>query len=414
MARRAMSAYDAEVIVVGGGPAGAATAWMLARGGRHVLLLDRAAFPRPKPCAEYISPEACRILDDMGVMPTVERAGAARLTGMRVRAPDGSELLGEFGAARGLIGSRVLGVALRRERFDMLVLDVARSAGVRVRERMHVRDLVRDNADRVSGVRLADGGTLTARIVIGADGLRSVVARRLGLGRHARRPRRMAFVTHYANVAGVGLHGEMHVERDGYVGLARVDGDLVNVAVVVPAVHARDAAGYPAQFVDGWVRRRAQLAHRFAGATRVTPVATTGPFAWETTRAWAPGAALVGDAADFFDPFTGEGIYAALRGAELLTPYVHAVCAARSARDEVEALSAYDRCRRDAFRGKWRLEKLVGLAVGWPAFMNRAARGLARRRDLADTFVGVTGDVVPASEVLRPGYVLALAHAALR
>ena len=65
------------------------------------------------------------------------------------------------------------------------------------------------------------------------------------------------------------------------------------------------------------------------------------------------------------------------------------------------------------FGGKWKVERLVGLAVACPAFMNRAARGLARRRDLADTFVGVTGDVVPASAVLRPSFVLALTRAAL-
>jgi flavin-dependent dehydrogenase len=120
----------------------------------------------------------------------------------------------------------------------------------------------------------------------------------------------------------------------------------------------------------------------------------------------------VGDAADFFDPFTGEGIYAALRGAELLGPYAHAVCATTGAREEREALEAYDRCRRDTFGGKWMVERLVGLAVGWAPLMNRAARGLATRRDLADTLVGVTGDVVPAGSVLRPSYAFALAHAA--
>jgi flavin-dependent dehydrogenase len=143
----------------------------------------------------------------------------------------------------------------------------------------------------------------------------------------------------------------------------------------------------------------------------VSPVRSTGPFAWQTRRAWGPGAALVGDAADFFDPFTGEGIFAALRGGEILAPYVHALCTSNAPGAEREALSAYDRCRRDTFGGKWKVERLVGYAVEWPLFMNRVARGLARRRDLADTFVGVTGDVVPASAVLRPAYILALAQA---
>jgi flavin-dependent dehydrogenase len=253
---------------------------------------------------------------------------------------------------------------------------------------------------------------LRARFVVGADGLRSVVARRLGVGIHGRWPRRVAFVAHYEGVAGMGSYGEMHVDRQGYVGIAPVDAGLVNVAVVIPTTLARLAAADPAAFVHHWLERRAQLAPRFAQARRVDPVRGTGPFGWRTRRAFAAGAALVGDAADFFDPFTGEGIFAALRGAELLAPYVHAACDARSMLDEHDALAAYDRCRRAAFGGKWKVERLVGLAVSWPAMMNRAARGLAKRRDLADTFVGVTGDVVPATSVLRASYAMALAHAA--
>jgi len=91
----------AEAIVVGGGPAGASTAWQLAREGRDVLLLDRARFPRDKPCAEYLSPEASRVLAAMGVLEEVERAGAVALRGMVVRAPDGGVIRGEFAAARG-------------------------------------------------------------------------------------------------------------------------------------------------------------------------------------------------------------------------------------------------------------------------------------------------------------------------
>lgn len=406
--------HDAEVIVVGGGPAGAASAWALARAGRDVLLLDRARFPRPKPCAEYVSPEASRVLDTMNVLGAAERAGASFLTGMRVRAPDGTELVGEFGAARDFRGTRSRGLALRREKLDPLLVDAARTAGARIREGAHVSDVTRDGGGRVDGVTLADGTSLRARFVVGADGLRSVVARRLGLGIHARWPRRVAFVTHYRGVTGMDAVGEMHVDADGYVGLAPVDDGLVNVAVVIPAARARLAAADRAAFVRDWITRRAHLAARFERAAQATPVRGTGPFGWRTRRAWAPGAALVGDAADFFDPFTGEGIFAALRGAELLAPYVHASCAATSARDEREALEAYDRCRRDAFRGKWMLERLVGLAVAWPPFMNRAARGLARRRDLADTFVAVTGDVVPAGSVLQPRFALALACAAFR
>ncbi|HVZ48316.1 MAG TPA: hypothetical protein VG916_06005, partial [Gemmatimonadaceae bacterium] len=177
---------------------------------------------------------------------------------------------------------------------------------------------------------------------------------------------------------------------------------------------AARASGDPEAFMAGWLARHGTLAPRFHAATRVSGVAVTGPFAARARAAWAPGATLVGDAADFFDPFTGEGIHAALRGAELLVPYVVAALDARAAggpgaaRREREALRAYDRCRRHEFGGKWRLERLVATAVAHPALLGLAARRFARRRDLADLLVGVTGDYIPAARVLNLRYALAL------
>ncbi len=402
-----------EVIVVGAGPAGSATAWALARNGIDVLVLDRARFPRDKVCAEYLSPQASRMLHEMGALARVEASGAAQLSGMVVRAPNGAEIHGEFAAAHGFRGFRDRGLALSRRVLDAILLDCARAAGARVCEEARVVDVVHTNG-RVTGVQVTSPEgtrTLPTSMVIGADGLRSVVARRLGLTRTARWPRRVAFVARYRGVGGVGRLGEMHAERDGYVGLADVGHGLTNVAVVVPAHRARRAAHDTDTFIDTWIARRSHLAGRFRDAERVSPVRVTGPFAQHAVRAWAPGAALVGDAADFFDPFTGEGIYAALRGGELLAPYVHDAIRgngmSRTRRADI-ALAAYDRCRRHEFRGKWAVERLVGAAVACPPLMNRVARALERRRDMADVFVGVAGDFVPPRQVLRPSYLLRL------
>jgi len=93
-----------QVIVVGGGPAGAATAFYLARAGVDVTVLDRARFPRDKPCSEYMSPQASRILDDMGVLHRIEESGGAHLGGMRVRAPSGVTFQGRFAEVEGYSG----------------------------------------------------------------------------------------------------------------------------------------------------------------------------------------------------------------------------------------------------------------------------------------------------------------------
>lgn len=395
---------DADVIVVGAGPAGASTAWFLASQGADVLLLDRARFPRDKICSEYLSPQGSRILHAMGVLAKVEDAGAAQLAGMMVRAPSGQSFRGHFAGAHGFRGFRDSGLALRRTILDSILLDQARAAGARVREDNRVVDLVRDGAGRVSDVVVSDGTgqrtTIGARLVVGADGLRSIVSRRLGLARRSRWPSRIALVAHYSGVAGMGQLGEMHVDRSGYLGLAHVGGGLINVAIVVPVSRAKELAGARAEFFEEWIDDRPHLRERFAGARQVTPVRATGPFASAVRRAWAPGAAVVGDAADFFDPFTGEGIYAALRGGEMLSSFVLESLAAAPGGEDAP-LAAYDRARRAEFGGKWKLERLVGTAVAFPRMMNRAVRVLSRRSDLADLFVGAVGDFVPAAEVLR-------------
>lgn len=407
---------DAEVLVVGGGPAGAATAWALARNGVDVLVVDRAAFPRPKPCAEYLSPQATRLLDEMGVLGALDGPGATRLAGMRIVAPDGTRCEGRFSGAHGYAAHRPFGLAVRRERLDALLLDAARGAGARVAESCTVRD-VGPRAGDLLPVHVTahdESHTLRARRIIGADGLRSVVARRTGLARRLRWPSRWAFVTHYSGVEDLTDLGEMHVAAGGYCGIAPVGEGIANVAVVVESAGTGAASGDSARLIDGWIAALPALRARFRGARRVSPVRATGPFASRARRAFSPaGIALVGDAADFFDPFTGEGIYAALRGAELLVPYVIESLRAPTARGAHEALAAYDRCRRHEFGGKWRLEQLVAVAVAIPTLMDAAVARLSVRPDLADLLVGVTGDFVPPSAVLNLAFVRELFGASL-
>jgi len=189
------------------------------------------------------------------------------------------------------------------------------------------------------------------------------------------------------------------------------------VALVVPARDAARMAGQRETFLHEWIAGHSGLAPRFARAVRVSPVRATGPFASRAKRPFAAGAALVGDAADFYDPFTGEGIYAALRGGELLSSlWPHAVRSYErgQARDALATLAAYDHARHRTFGGKWRVERLIGSAVSMPALLNMAARVLGRDRDLADLLIGVTGDFVPASAVLSPRTFLRFAGGLMR
>jgi 2-polyprenyl-6-methoxyphenol hydroxylase-like FAD-dependent oxidoreductase len=121
----------------------------------------------------------------------------------------------------------------------------------------------------------------------------------------------------------------------------------------------------------------------------------------------------VGDAADFFDPFTGEGIFAALRGAELLAPVL--IDAVRARRTTTPAWGTpYERARHRAFAGKWRVERLIGVSVSYPLLLRGAAHVFAHDRVLADVLVGVTGDFVPPRVLVSPRLLARVARAAVR
>jgi len=399
-----VTAQPHDVVVVGAGPAGSATAALLAYRGFRVALLDRAAFPRDKACAEYLSPEAGRILDRIGVLAGL-RAEAEHLVGMRIVSPNGTEFTGRFSGAAPFKGFSDRGMAVRRTVLDHALVKMAVKKGAELRERTRVESVEVAGKRCLVHVRDETGTeVMRTRLVVGADGLNSRVAVQLGVVRKGT-PARHAFVSHATGVADVGNVGEMHVGRRGYVGLAKVGKDLTNVAVVLDADALPDGPSPEARF-DAALQRFPDVAERMAGATREGGVLTAGPFARTTVRATGERALLVGDAADFFDPFTGEGVYAALRGAELIHEHVSPLIEhdTLSARD----LGVYDRARRRTFGGKWRVERLIGFAIDRPALFDRVASRLARRPKMADLLVGVTGDFVPPREVLRPGFLLRL------
>jgi len=209
-----------------------------------------------------------------------------------------------------------------------------------------------------------------------------------------------------AGVTGLGQTAEMHVTGAGYLGLNPLGGDVANVAVVVPksgmAPGSAGSGAGPARAFFRELARFPAVRDRVSPEAIVRPVMASGPFAARTTPVIADGALLTGDAADFFDPFTGDGLGTAFRGAELVEQTV--LEPLRSGRPMGRSvLRPYANARRRAFFGKWVVERLIGYAMLRPAFFDRAVARL-ERRGLSHTLIGVTGGFVPARAVLNPAF----------
>jgi geranylgeranyl reductase family protein len=389
-----------DVIVVGAGPAGAATAILLAERGLQVLVLDRARFPRPKLCGEYLSPEAVRLLDRLGVLKTLDAAGAAPLTGMRIVAPDGTVLCATYRPVGPWRPYRGHALGVERQVLDATLADRLRALPVDFREQVRVTDLVVDG-DRVTGVVAvtSDGRTLTFRapLVVGADGRTSVVAQRLGC-RRPHRLRRMALVTYARGIAECRGAGEIFIDPPDYAILNPLGPDRVNVSLVVPLSHVAPWTARLETFFAARVKQLDHLARRLAGAERVAPVQALGPLAYRTLPPRLGGVLLVGDAAGFYDPLTGEGVFAALRGAELA-----AETAARAFHLgdwSAATLGTYLRARRAVFAAKERFTHILHAVVRRRRLAILTARVLAGRPDLLDLVLGVVGDYVPPRALL--------------
>ncbi|MDQ4100353.1 MAG: FAD-dependent monooxygenase [Chloroflexota bacterium] len=395
---------DAEVVVVGAGPAGSTVAAALAGLGHRVVLLDKATFPRHKACSEYINAAAAQLLGEMGVLDEVLSAGAHRMEAMLVHAPNGGQFKANFAKAEP--GRAALG--LSRYRLDHLLLERAKAAGVSVVERAHVREIVQEEG-HVVGVRAQIAGNreaIRASLVIGADGHSSAVVRGLGLGVPLRWPRKTGLVAHYRNVVGLDRFGEMHVGQRAYAGLAPLEAGLTNVAVVADARAVSERAGSIEAFFTESLHSMPAVARKLAGAERVGSIRGVGAMAHRARRTVGNGYLLVGDAASFLDPFTGEGIYEALRAAHLAAPVASAGLVGGDV--SAEALAPYRIARRRAFTAKREVCWIVQGFINAPPLMNYVTERLARREELGLTLSGVLGNFRPATEALSPVFLARL------
>jgi 2-polyprenyl-6-methoxyphenol hydroxylase-like FAD-dependent oxidoreductase len=387
--------YDA--IIVGARCAGAPTAMLLAREGYEVLLVDRAAFPSDTLSTHYIHQTGVACLERWGLEPAVAASGSPPLRKLTLDVGPFA-LEGEPTPA----GDTADAYSVRRTVLDALLVEAAADAGVEVRERFAVEDLVWDG-DRVTGIRghLPGGATVTehARVVVGADGRNSLVARSVQAPVYDAEP--SLTCAYYTYWEGIEMEGaELYPRPDRMVVASPTNDDqVVTIAFWPHAQFHAVRADIEGSFMSALVLAPG-LYERTRTATRTDRFRGTAVLPNFHRRPYGPGWALVGDAGYHKDPILALGISDAFRDAELLTGALHA---GFSGRDALEpALAAYER-RRNEVSGPG-FESTLRFARLQPpdAEMQQLLAALRGNQEQTDRFFGTVAGTVRPAEFFTP------------
>lgn len=325
-----------DVAIVGSGPAGASCAAFCARAGLRTLLVEREVFPREKVCGDCLNP-AC--------WPVLERLGVAN--GVRAL-PHGKLARVEFIA----IGGRVVSVdlpadaeiAVKRSLFDQALMRRAIDAGAQVIEGATVNAIAQPQSRNDPWQVSAGGETFHAGMLVAADGRNSTVARLLGLLPKIERER-VGLQTHIPLPANFGQRVVLQFLPEGYSGQAPVNDRDLNLCLV----------GRPAAMpsLREWAERNLGV-----GTDQVWRTIT--PLRRAALQPARDGLFLVGDAARVVEPFTGEGIYYALRSGELAA---EAIGSAIRGGDREAAARHYSAAHEKLYRGRLWVNRIARAAV---------------------------------------------------
>jgi flavin-dependent dehydrogenase len=398
-----------DVIVIGGGPAGCAAALGLNRLGYRVVLCDQAKFPRDKVCGEFISPAADPILKRLGVLDRIEALSPKRLKGVAISSYEGEEVVIDYPQLPGM-DARPTSLSVPRYELDANFMEQVKQVGVEVREQHKVTSFLFSEG-RVIGVRGWDENktsfTFKAPLVIDAGGRNALSLKSMGLKKESAGNTKIAMAAHWQGAQIADDYCYMHVSHPGYTGISSVGRDRANVVLVVN--HQSMRGEKPDRFYLDAVMRNCHRRKILQDAECIESVRAVESLAFSVKPVACGGLLLVGDAMGFIDPFTGEGIYLSLRSSEIAVEV--ADNAFKKSDWSNEMLKDYEVRRRQEFDKKFLLSRIFQKLIYSRFFCDRVVRALQRKPELAETLVGVIGDLSPAQTAVSFKFLMRLLNA---
>jgi len=355
-----------DLAIVGGGPAGLATAIFAARRGLHAVLIEQQRGTPDKACGEGLMPAGVRALEALDARRHIDPAHASRFVGIRYVQEDGSTIEGRFHDGEGL--------GVRRTALMNALTMAARDCGVELHHSVKARDF-QLSAD---SVQLAVGDEqIRARLLVAADGLHSPIRRQLGLDGAAPEHARFGLRRHYAG-GEPDDHVEVHWSNGVECYLTPVGPDRLGVAFLFEGHgHLPDH--------NALLTRFPRVVERLANARVDSTVRGAGPLAQRPRAVMHGRVALVGDAAGYVDAITGEGLSLSFASAQAL------VDAAPDALADPSKLARYAKAHATLFDAYARPTRLLVWLSRQPALRRRVFAGLSHAPKLFELALEAVG-----------------------
>ncbi|NOX36620.1 MAG: geranylgeranyl reductase family protein [Calditrichaeota bacterium] len=395
--------YDYDVAIVGAGPAGTTTALYAARAGLKVVLIDKKKFPRDKICGDAISGKSITYLRELGLLDKLQQIPHKVVYGVIFSSPNTSSIKIYFQPNKD--NGDLHGFICRRIEFDNLLFQTAKKE-MDTLEESPVEDLILEN-DQVIGVRIKrdTGETLdiTARVVVGADGFSSVVARKLGIYELDPDHHLVATRAYYRGVTGMDDSIELHYIKDilpGYFWIFPADNGLANVGLGM--VHSKlKKKGIRLRQAHEAATRHPFFRERFENAELMDDIQGWNlPVGSKRRRVHGNGFLLVGDAAGLIDPFTGEGIGNAMCSGKIAAQVLTEVCAGKDY--SANALQEYPRRLWERLGPELHLAyQLQRVGRIWP-LINLVVSKAQRNEEVKQWIANMMAGNVPKSELTNP------------
>lgn len=358
-----------DLLMIGGGPAGATLASIAARHGVSVVVLERDSFPRDKVCGEFLSWDAFPILERIGALDAIERCMPAKITRALLVTP---RRVAERPLPQAAYG-------ISRVQLDEILLRNATAAGAFAAEECVVESLERSDAGHAVMVRPRGGELrkIEAKLAVGAWGRWGRLDLNLGRKFTAnRRQRHIGFKRHYA--AGLTAPDviELHPFAGGYLGAQPIEGSRSNLCGLVHQSQISSLKGGWASFTENLAASSSSLHALFAAAEPLQDeFLSSDPVIFRAKEPVHEGAILIGDSAGLIDPLTGNGMAMAIQSAALAAGFALAVIGGG---DRATLLPAYARAHRELFATRLRWSRLAAAALRRPGLVAAgSATGIA-------------------------------------